>query len=1121
VDSAIGLELKGKSGSSYRLDRFLGGGQTASVYRATVGASDKNPERRGVAVAVKMMLPGLDTETQRRFWQEETVLVRLWSGLEKSPATQPLLPEVWDSGDSIGGGFLVMTLAQGRPLDELLREGILWDELDALRLIHQLSQIFRSLHSNLQRSYLDFQPRNIFWDGPSRSICVIDWNLLSRSYQSSDGTTAESLAAEGRRAYRQDMQTVAKLFYRLLLGQEVGGLSLLDLAAPARWKELTQSMRRLLWDLLQPSSEYLESATAFHDSMEAEVNRRALSGDGLLKQAAEIVEKIKGLDAAATRRGDGIGLRQEAAALLELAEGKGLSPTWARILQNLSEALHASAETASYVTSGQAFLRAGDRGLAQQFFADGIRLAASPEEQMQGWRWWQLAGASPAAQGYARIEAILRATPTTIADDAVAAEVTSLLNETSGQAGSVLKEIAAQYRIARLLGVETVRLDSAALEEWVKAGETAVSDLDGLSGELEGIGYSQSAWRVQRQGKEFVQAKLVELRGRRQFLDRLQEGLAAIKSVQDALLLLEEHSEFRAEESLSIEFIQKIPNWLDEKESLPRITQLLRELELQKQPAERREAIDRLRSKVHRLQVAQQWIERLLALVDRAHSDPLKISRKNGSQQAIGEILEAVVATVEPSQSQLADVSGENITAESMQSEEESPPVESNQPVTRDEDDIPPPPLVLTSATLMAALDQTTSFLKMAHEEVPKAPKLLEAMAEQLVEASVRLRCSTPQMDEWLAKTFKNKHERLISAPKLTEEIASLRDQLTTDEVGFERTRSKYQQQFRLEIANLKAAVSQQQKTHDEEVKILTEKKAKEEASLTAEIEKLKNSKQAEIERLEARRREFQQKLGTIEEEYTKERATQEERVAGYRHRANEAWADLTSKKQELVQTQEQLQGFRNEAFQARQDVTRAHAELIQIQNDVEFQQTNLTSNKKKLDKNAEDTRQQEAYLAEGERQLQRLEKAISDLHIQQKTEEAELARLRKEQIEIQKQLKQRKLESNDLLLAPRPRNVQNYQSQSHPTYKPLSQDILSNILAQAGSIYRQFEEATSPGNRDLDRAFILSGQMYLCWEQASQIYDGSNEHAKKMEELKMQYNKCKENFLSHVSQSR
>ena len=1101
MESTIGVELKGKSGSSYRLDRFLGGGQTASVYRATVVAS-ANPERRGVAVAVKMLLPGLDTETQRRFWQEETVLVRLWSGLEKSPATQPLLPEVWDSGDFMGGGFLVMTLAQGRPLDELLREGILWDELDALRLIHQLSQIFRSLHSNLQRSCLDFLPRNIFWDGPSRSVCVIDWNLLSRAYQSADGTISESLAAEGRKAYRQDLQTVVRLFYRLLLGQEVGGLSMLDLAAPARWKELTQSMRRLLWELLQPASEYLESAAVFHERIEAEVERRALSGDGLLKQAAGIVEKIKGLDAAATKRGDGIGLRQEAAALLELAESKGLSPTWARFLQNLYEALHAGAETASYVTSGQAFLRAGDRGLAQQFFADGIRLAASPEEQMQGWRWWQLAGASPAAQGYARIEAILRATPTAIADETVAAEVSSLLGETTGQAGfdvkiagvgrtgsptafsslsvppgmsPVLKEIRAQYRIARLLGVETVRLESAALEAWITAGETAVSDLDGLSGEMEGIRYSQSAWRVQgrgnaQQGKEFVQAKLAELRGRRQFQDRLRTQVASIKSVQDALLLFEEHPEFRAEETLAAELIQRIPGWLDEKENLPGITQLLRELELQKQSAERREAIDRLRGKVYRLQVAQQWIERLLALVDRAYSDPLE------------KFL-----------------------------------------TLRDEDDIaiqPPPPFILTSATFMAALDQTTSFLKVAHAEVPEAPKLVEAMAEQLVEASVRLHCSTPQMDEWLAKAFKEKHERLISVRKLTEEIASLRDQLAAPVADLERIRSQYRQQFRSEIATL----SQEYE----------EKKAAEEAALTAEIEKLtksqqseieklKNSHQAEIERLEARRRESQRKLETIEEEYTKERELQEDRVAGYRQRANEALTELNSKKQELIETQKQLDGFKGEAFQARQSVTKVQRELIQIENDVKFQRTSLVSDRNRLDETAEHLRQQEGALAEGEQQVQRLQKAIGDLHEQQKTEEAELARLRKEQAEIQTQLKKRGSEPNESFYEQPQHKVNQAQGQRKDIAKnPLVENNpLVETQKRVDKIYRQFIEAISPGVFDFARAFQLSGQMYSCWEQAVEKNTGSSDDIKIIEELKNKYNECRNTFLSRIDQRR
>lgn len=183
---------------AYRELKYLGGGQTAEVYRV-------RRENIGDDWALKLLTA---PELAQRFFQEVDTLGELNLAPQRALLQEDgrsLVPQVIDEQQTGNERFFVMSLAIGTPLDEVLRDKGSLSEREALHIMARVTRVFRVLHEDLQRSYLDFQPRDIFWQPENGRIMVIDWNLLSR---------------RGQADVAGDILALGKLLYRMTVGVE-------------------------------------------------------------------------------------------------------------------------------------------------------------------------------------------------------------------------------------------------------------------------------------------------------------------------------------------------------------------------------------------------------------------------------------------------------------------------------------------------------------------------------------------------------------------------------------------------------------------------------------------------------------------------------------------------------------------------------------------------------------------------------------------------------------------------------------------------------------------------------------------------------------------------------------
>lgn len=279
----------------YRLVKFLGGGKYGEVWLAEVAEGELWLEIDGhyepvKEVALKIMKPGLTEREKRDFWLEREVLPTL-QYYEKQHNLRvdgySLVPTLFDAVEEEQAApypaFFVQTLATGQPLDELMRERGSLPELDALTIIAQFCRVLEALHKGEQRSYLDFQPRNIFWNEEAKRILVIDWNLLSTLFEA---------------RYAEDVLTASRLLYRLLMGiQPPEAGSRRTLAQPAeQWAQLSFGAQRILAKALSanPGERYQEAAVMRKD-LESLLQVWALPPENLVNVVHTILpEKIRG-----------------------------------------------------------------------------------------------------------------------------------------------------------------------------------------------------------------------------------------------------------------------------------------------------------------------------------------------------------------------------------------------------------------------------------------------------------------------------------------------------------------------------------------------------------------------------------------------------------------------------------------------------------------------------------------------------------------------------------------------------------------------------------------------------------------------------------------------------------
>ena len=379
-----GKELSASNGQQYRLTARLGGGRYSEVWKAEVIGQP------GQSVAVKIMVPGLDDEARRLFVREAYVLKMLAQAqrtLGLSLDNGPLVPIVEAIADNHDPPFFVESLAPGKPLDQILREQSLGktgglSEADGLTIGEQLCRVFQVLHEKLERSYLDFQPRNVFWDAETRHITVVDWNLLS---------------PVGQADVTGDLDAVARLLYRLLVGES------LPSQGPhygARWASLTSGTQAVLTQALHgnPARRYSGMAAMRRD-LAQQIAWWGQEPGALVQEAAERLERVKhgkhilDIELATDRRpAQQVEAEyQSVQQVLDIAGRKGADES---LLGQLREKTAAGLMESSALGRGKAFYGASDYTSAQEAFDEARKRAATLPEVLAAWRWYLAAQAA-------------------------------------------------------------------------------------------------------------------------------------------------------------------------------------------------------------------------------------------------------------------------------------------------------------------------------------------------------------------------------------------------------------------------------------------------------------------------------------------------------------------------------------------------------------------------------------------------------------------------------------------------------------------------------------------------------------------------------------------------------
>jgi tetratricopeptide (TPR) repeat protein len=255
-------------------------------------------------VAIKIAKPDL-SEAERKAFENEPLTLHLLAAKlreKEGSATEGRspIPQVLDEAFDIPGpSFFVETLAPGMPIDQHMRDRGSLPEPEVVVLGEQLAILLQALHEGLQKSYYDFQPRNLFWDLEVRHLTVVDWNILF------------PLTPETQRA---DLEHLAALLYRLAVGQPADAERLQE---PEGWDRLTPGFRAFL---LRSLDRRMERRHADASEMERELRKlREWWGqppDLLVEEAERLL----------SRSGEGFAtstMYQDALTALEIAKRKG------------------------------------------------------------------------------------------------------------------------------------------------------------------------------------------------------------------------------------------------------------------------------------------------------------------------------------------------------------------------------------------------------------------------------------------------------------------------------------------------------------------------------------------------------------------------------------------------------------------------------------------------------------------------------------------------------------------------------------------------------------------------------------------------------------------------------
>lgn len=186
IEALVGTRL-----DQYRIVREIGRGSMGVVFEA----KDENTNRR---VALKILPPNISLSDKviRRFLREAESVAKL---------DHPNIVKIYGIGHKDSIYYYAMELVEGRPLDEILKEGRFIPFKRIARLIIQACEAVEFAHSH-QIIHRDIKPGNIIVAGGDK-VVITDFGLAR---QEKAATLTESGALVGTPIYMSPEQIIAR-----------------------------------------------------------------------------------------------------------------------------------------------------------------------------------------------------------------------------------------------------------------------------------------------------------------------------------------------------------------------------------------------------------------------------------------------------------------------------------------------------------------------------------------------------------------------------------------------------------------------------------------------------------------------------------------------------------------------------------------------------------------------------------------------------------------------------------------------------------------------------------------------------------------------------------------------
>ncbi len=267
-----GDSIPSKRFLAYIIEQELGSGATSQVYLAHIDGQEQK-------VALKVLRPYLHPSLEANFFLEARILDDLRAAEKADEGFTGIFstPERYETRSRESGVeppyYLAQELVRGISLEDILTKTpyYLPNEDDAIIIASQVAHVLHLLHTRLNRSYTDFQLKNIYWHAETQSVMVIDWNHVS---EPGKGNVQEDLLRLGAHFYRMltgklaatgDLPQSQKVSTSYLHGEPV---RYLERRAAERWEAVSLGARNIVIKALHPNVQSrFPDAQSFWDAL--------------------------------------------------------------------------------------------------------------------------------------------------------------------------------------------------------------------------------------------------------------------------------------------------------------------------------------------------------------------------------------------------------------------------------------------------------------------------------------------------------------------------------------------------------------------------------------------------------------------------------------------------------------------------------------------------------------------------------------------------------------------------------------------------------------------------------------------------------------------------------------